>query len=304
MSSALSGIKITVVGGDDRENVLISELIRLGATVAVVGFPRNKIKQGGYLVDTVEEACRGAEVLILPMPGTNPQGHIRAVYCEEELELTEKAVKLMAPNALVIIGTARSFLQEWSRKYRFTLLEIAEMDEIAIPNSIPTAEGAIQIAMEELPVTIHGIRACVLGFGRVGTTLARKLNGLNAVVTVVSREPAQLARAQEMGCYPGTFNNLASTVQQSQVIFNTVPEVVLNREVLRRANPDVLIVDLATQPGGTDFEAAYQFGIKAILAPGLPGKVAPLTAGKVLADVVPRMVVKELSKLDQGLLYG
>ena len=80
--------------------------------------------------------------------------------------------------------------------------------------------------------------------------------------------------------------------------------MVLNREVLRRANPDVLIVDLATQPGGTDFEAAHEFGIKAILAPGLPGKVAPLTAGKVLADVVPQLIVKELSKLDQGLLYG
>jgi dipicolinate synthase subunit A len=65
-----------------------------------------------------------------------------------------------------------------------------------------------------------------------------------------------------------------------------------------------LIVDLATQPGGTDFEAANTYGLKAILAPGLPGKVAPTFAGKILADVVPKLLIKEFAKLDKDLLYG
>ena len=66
----------------------------------------------------------------------------------------------------------------------------------------------------------------------------------------------------------------------------------------------VLIIDLATQPGGTDFEAANKYGFKAILAPGLPGKVAPVYAGEILADVVPRLIISELSKLDASLLFA
>lgn len=304
MSSALSGIKIAVVGGDDRETVLISELVRLGATVTVVGFPREKTKQGSYVVNSVEEACKGAEVLILPMPGTDPNGLIRAVYTEEKLELSEKIVRSLAPNALVIIGVARPFLREWARKYRFTLLEIAEMNEVAILNSIPTAEGALQIAMEELPITIHGARVSILGFGRVGLTLGRMLRNLGAEVTVVSREPAELARAYELGCRQAGFEQLGRVMQSVDVVFNTVPSMVITQDVLKMSNPEVLIIDLAAQPGGTDFEAANSFGIKAILAPGLPGKVAPLTAGKILANVIPRLIITELSKIDADLLYG
>jgi dipicolinate synthase subunit A len=76
----------------------------------------------------------------------------------------------------------------------------------------------------------------------------------------------------------------------------------LDHSILKYANPDLLIIDLATQPGGTDFEAANALGIKAILAPGLPGKVAPLFAGRILADVIPRLIISELAKMEKNLL--
>jgi dipicolinate synthase subunit A len=85
-------------------------------------------------------------------------------------------------------------------------------------------------------------------------------------------------------------------MNHTDIIFNTVPHMVLDSSILKYATPDILIIDLATQPGGTDFEAANTFGLKAILAPGLPGKVAPFTAGKILADVIPRLLINELAK--------
>ncbi len=304
VSSALSGIKIAVVGGDDRELVLISELVRLGATVSVVGFPRNLVRQGSYVVNTVEEALRGAEVLILPMPGTDLNGVVRAVYSQEKLELTERGLRQLSPNALIIIGVARPFLREWCRKYRFNLLEIAEMDEVAILNSIPTAEGALQIAIAQTPITIHGAKTCVIGFGRVGQTLGRVLKSLGANVTAVSSRAAELARAHEMGCSRARFEDLGTLLQSADIVFNTVPSMVLTRPVLEAANPDIVIIDLAAQPGGTDFEAANALGIKAILAPGLPGKVAPVTAGKILAEVIPRLILREIVKAEQTISCG
>lgn len=304
MSSVLSGVKIAVLGGDDRELILIKELVKMGATVAVSGFPRDMVGPGAFVVYSVEEACKDAEVLVLPLPGTSTDGLIRAIYAENSLQLTEKAIKILAKNALVIIGTARPFLVEWANKYQFNLIEILEMDEVAIPNSIPTAEGAIQIAMEETRITIHGSRTCVIGFGRVGITLARTLKALGSSVTVIARNQGQLARAYEMGCNRASYSDLLEIINNTDIVFNTVPAMVIDKEILKYANSDVLIIDLATQPGGTDFEAANTYGVKAILAPGLPGKVAPVFAGKILADVVPRLIINELTKLDAGLLFA
>jgi len=302
LSSVLSGLKVAVLGGDDRELILICELVKMGATVAVAGYPKDKVAHGAFSVNTVEEACKDAEVVILPLPGTNAEGVIRAVYAEENLILTEKAIQSIAPNALVIIGTARPFLKQWSEKYSFMLLEVNDMDELAILNSIPTAEGAIQIAMEETRIAIHGSRSCIIGFGRVGITLARTLKAMGSTVTVVARNPGQLARAYEMGCSRADYSQLRDIVNNTDVIYNTVPQLILDRSILKYANPELLIIDLATQPGGTDFEAANALGIKAILAPGLPGKVAPVFAGRILADVIPRLIITELSKLEKYLL--
>lgn len=304
MSSVLSGIKIAVLGGDDRELILICELVKMGATVGVAGFSKDKIPHGAFAVNSVEEACKDAEVVILPLPGTSPDGIIRAVYAEDNLLLSEKAIKSIARNAVVIIGSARPFLKEWAQKYHFTLLEIIDMDELAVLNSIPTAEGAIQIAMEETPITIHGSRTCVVGFGRVGITLARSLKGLGSDVIVVARNPGQLARVYEMRCRRADYSQLREILNHTDIVFNTVPAMVLDKNVLKYANPDILIIDLAAQPGGTDFETANALGLKAILAPGLPGKVAPVFAGKILADVIPRVIIGELAKLDKDLLFG
>jgi len=302
--SILSGIKIAVIGGDDRELILVEELVRRGATVVVTGFRKEMVWHGAFVVGSVEQACNDTEVLILPLPGTNEKGVVRAVYADQEIHLTEKAISGMAPDATVIIGWARSFLKDWSQKYKFKLLEIVEMDEIAILNSIPTAEGAIQIAMEETLSTIHGSRTCVIGFGRVGVTMAATLKALGSDVTVIARNPGQLARAWQMGCHPATYEDLHDAMRNSDIIFNTVPSMILDREVLKYANPDILIIDLATQPGGTDFEAANAYGLKAILAPGLPGKVAPVTAGKVLAEVIPRLLMAQISQREQELQFG
>ncbi|MGE5544145.1 MAG: dipicolinate synthase subunit DpsA [Bacillota bacterium] len=301
MSSALSGVKIAVLGGDDRELILVSELVTLGATVTVVGFPREKIKHGAFISRSVEDGLNGAEVAILPMVGTDINGYIRAVYTEEKLQLTERALQGMAIPSMLIIGSARPFLQEWTDRLGITLIETGEMDDVAILNSIPTAEGAIQIAMQEMKTTIHGSHAMVLGFGRVGMTLGRTLKALGATVSVVSRDQGELARAYEMGCQRVPLFYLADSLNRIDVVFNTIPASVLTSEILRRMSPDTLIIDLATAPGGTDFEAANEYGIKALLAPGLPGKVAPVMAGRVLAEVVPRLIENTMIKTYEQL---
>lgn len=291
MSIDLTGKQIAVLGGDDRELIVIPELAGLGARVRAAGFNASQIKEPSVLCDTPEEAVEGVDAVVMPMPGTDAKGIIRAVYATENMVFGENIVKKLK-NIPVFIGVAKPYLKELCARYGVPLIEIAEIDDIAILNSIPTAEGAIQIAMEETPFTIHKSRCFVLGFGRVAETLARHLKSLGAYTYVAARSEGALARIYEQSMEPVPFSCLDQVIPQADIIFNTVPAEVLYAGRLALLNRKCLIIDLASAPGGTDFKAADELGIKAIFAPGLPGKVAPETAGKILAEILPKLIVK------------
>ncbi|MDS1029062.1 dipicolinate synthase subunit DpsA [Bacillota bacterium LX-D] len=292
MSNKLAGIALAVIGGDDRELVFIPELVKLGALVKVVGFPPRPELNGAFIINNLAQALKDVDAVILPMPGTDAKGIVRAVYSQEQLILTEELLSKLPEGTPIFVGVAKPILKEMVSKLKLCLVEVAELDEIAILNSIPTAEGAIQIAMEELPITIHGSTALVLGFGRCGTTLARTLKSLGAKTLVAARKPMDLARCYESGYQPVKYSELPVYLSEAQIIFNTVPYLILNSSMIAKLNKDCLIIDIAAAPGGTDFSAAEKAGIKAILAPGLPGKVAPKTAGKILADVYPELILQ------------
>lgn len=136
----------------------------------------------------------------------------------------------------------------------------------------------------------------MVGYGRSGQTLARSLHGLGARVPVCAREPAALARAAAERCQAFPLSSrLAEAAEEADFVFNTVPDLVLTERVLAVPRPTVVIVDIATVPGGTDFGAAERLGRRAVLTPGLPGKVAPRSAGRFYGLVVWRLVQEALA---------
>uniref|UniRef100_A0A7C2ICN2 Dipicolinate synthase subunit DpsA n=1 Tax=Ammonifex degensii TaxID=42838 RepID=A0A7C2ICN2_9THEO len=289
MKGRLKGITIAVIGGDRRAVFVAEELLNQGAQVSLVG--HDAVVPGGQSVAVTEAGVKGADAVVFPFPGVGEDGYIYTP--KEPILLREEDLAFLPEGTLIFTGFARRYLLELADRLRLRLVEVAERDDFAILNSIPSAEGAIQIAMERLPVTIHGSAAFVLGFGRVGLTLVRMLKGLGAKTTVVARDPAQRARAMEMGCRVSDFGKLPAIIGEADVVFNTVPAPVLTARVLKCTRPDVLIVDLATEPGGTDFEAAARLERQAMLAPSLPGRVAPKTAGRILGQVVADLLVQE-----------
>ena len=290
MKLNLQGINIAVLGGDKREVEMIKALIALGAVVKVVGNPVPGQDLDVQVVSNLQEAILGTQVIIAPMTGTDDAGKIKSTFVSQPLIISEEILSQIPPRTLFFIGLAKEDLKKLAKKYKIKLFEMATMDEIAILNAIPTAEGAIQIAMEKLPITIHGSKIIILGFGRVGMTLSRMLHGIGAKTTAVAQKIGELARAKEMGLEVLALAELQQGIAEAQIIFNTIPAKILTREVLRNANPEVLIIDLASQPGGTDFVAAEELGLQAMLAPGLPGKVAPKTAGQILGDIIPQVI--------------
>lgn len=302
MSSKLAGVTVAVLGGDDRELILVSELLEMGANVKVAGISKLNNNQNVQCFQTIREAVQDASFVVLPMPGVDEKGVIRAKYTDAPLVLDKETMLSFPPDCIVIAGVARPVLKTFISERSLKLIEIAEMDEVAILNSIPSAEGAIQMAMESTDITIHGSKSIVLGFGRCGFTLARTLAALGAKTSVAARKPRDLARISEMGLQPLTYQDLPGYLSEADIIFNTVPFLVLDRKLLEMTNSAVYICDMASAPGGVDFAAARELGRRAELAPGLPGKVAPRTAGQILARVIPNIMVYELTNTSSQTL--
>ena len=161
-----------------------------------------------------------------------------------------------------------------------------EYEPLAIKNAAVTAEAAVQIAMEELPVAIENLPVLIIGYGRIGRLLLRKFSALGASCIVAARSPAARAWSEAEGAFSCDTASLIDGVERSRLIINTVPVCLLTKEVLAHAREDCLLLDLASKPGGIDQAAAGAFGLRTIWALSLPGKMAPATAAEILADTI------------------
>ena len=168
-----------------------------------------------------------------------------------------------------------------------------DREELVVLNTISTAEGAIQIAMEETTRTIHESNVLVLGVGRVGKILANMLKGIGANVFCEARKNVDLAWIKAYGYEPIRLNELENSLGKFNIIINTIPSIILEEKQLEKVNKDCLIIDLASNPGGIDRNSAKKLGIKTIWALSLPGKVAPLTSAEFIKDTIYN-ILKEM----------
>jgi dipicolinate synthase subunit A len=301
MSAGLKGIRLAVIGGDERELYLIPELQKLGAYIVGVGYEKAPVLPGVTLISSLLEAVNEVDVLLFPMFGTDERGNVKGKYADNPIILNKDIIQAIPTRVPLFIGWARPALKSIAEMKGIRIVETALLNEVAILNSIPSAEGAIQMAMESTAITIHGSQCMVLGLGRTGWTIAHMLRGIGANVTGVARKASDLARAIEMGLKAVHFAELEEEIGSAEIIFNTVPHLILDRVILERVARDAVIIDLASIPGGTDFEYAQMLGIKALLAPGLPGIVAPKTAGKILAQVYPQLILRQLTTINTSI---
>lgn len=295
MGLDLTGFRVAILGGDRRELTLADTLSARGAEIKAVGLPWPDAAT--WATNRLEDTVAWAEIVIAPVGGTDEVGVITySIVKGEETagpRLTEDILRQARPGALLVIGQARPFLRDLCARYGIRLREYREIDEFALLNAVPSAEGAIALAMKETEITLHRSQTYILGYGRLGQVIAQDMRGLGAHTTVVARAGADRARAQAMGHRALDFIQLRRELGRADLIFNTVPAPVVTEAVLAKLRSSALIVDLATSPGGTDFAAAKRLGIPAFLAPGLPGIVAPRTAGEILSATVLTILEEE-----------
>ena len=276
------GRRICVIGGDMRQLTLAEYLVKDGFDVSIFGFDTSPLITPS---ESLTEALKGCKTVIL---GINP--------CSENMNIStplwsdsisaQTVANHISPGSTIIGGKISTNFVSLCSEKNINCVDYIIREDFSILNAVPTAEGAIEIAMQELPVTLHSCNCLVTGFGRIGKILARDLSFLGATVTCSARKSGDIAWINALGYNCVHTKNLSEQVHNFTVIFNTVPFCIFNREVLRNLRPGTLIIDLASKPGGVDLDSASKLGIKVIWALSLPGKVAPATAGKIIKDSV------------------
>ena len=298
----LTGIHVAFIGGDARQLEVIKKCLEMDATITLIGFDNLESKyKGVHLKELSPEVLKTVDALILPIVGTNEEGYVESVFSKNKIKLSEECLAFLPKTSKIYTGMARNYLKQLCTELQVELIELLDRDDIAIYNSIPTVEGTLMMAIQNTDFTIHNSNAIVLGFGRTGVSLARALHALGAHVKVGARKPEHLARIFEMGLVPFQINDLTANVSDVDLLFNTIPQMIITAKVIANLPHHSLIIDLASKPGGTDFRFAEKRAIKALLAPGLPGIVAPKTAGKIIANVLSNLILEQCSRNQEGL---
>lgn len=275
----------TIVGGDKRIVYLANILADDGYIVNTYGIENSELSDKVNRTSCLNEAIDLGEVVIGPLPCSLDGETVNCAYHNEKIFLKD-IFKTMNKTQLFFGGYINDKIKQLATTYNVYLNDYFEREELAVLNCIPTAEGAIQIAMEELPFTIHGSNCLILGFGRIGKVLSKMLAGIGANVYIEARKHSDLAWIKSFG-YRGLYlDNLSDNLEQYDIIFNTIPSIILDTYLLKKVKKECLIIDLASKPGGVDFEAAKELGLNVKWALSLPGKVAPYTAAKIIRETI------------------
>lgn len=285
---------VAVVGGDARQAILAELMNKDGHSVSVGALERHSFRNNEHIrpLSDLKAGLSEQHIIILPMPIQKGENQLNAPLSNAPQPLSE-LLDCLPPGALVLAGAVPFSVHARAVRNHLRLIDYLTRDELAIRNAVPTAEGAIQIAMEQTDVTLHGLRALVIGYGRIGSILAEKLAALGVRVTVSARSCRDMARIEAAGLRPTDTRRLVDVLDGFPLVFNTVPAAVLGSAELAKLPPKALIIDLASQPGGIDLGAAPPDSVRIIHALSLPGRVAPVTASIAVRDTIYAILSEE-----------
>lgn len=193
------------------------------------------------------------------------------------------------PQALLCAGLPSKEFISLANGHGFSVYDYMSDKEVAQRNAVATAEGAIAEGLRLSRLNLQNSNCLVMGYGLCGEILAEKCNLLGANVTVFDRDSFKLAHCQSHGMQ---IMRTVTDLNTFSYIFNTIPAPVLNAALLETISDDGIIIDLASSPGGTDFDACFQKKIPAKLCPSLPAIYAPKSSGIILANAIKLQLEK------------
>lgn len=285
-----------VLGGDLRNIKLAGMLADDGNRVYSFGQDRSdEILDDGRIekCTSLKTAMEKAQVIIGPVPFSSNEDFINAPFAHDKIMIDD----LMKTNKgkIFISGSIKDDLKKKLDEKYMEVIDIMKRDDMAILNTIATAEGTIEVAIKNTDKILQGSRVLILGFGRVGKIVANKFSKMSALVTCAARKVSDLAWIKAYGYNSLNINDMLYDLKEFDIIINTVPQTILRERELKHIDAEALLIDLASSPGGIDGKMAKSMGLNFIWALALPGRIAPSSSAKFIKDTV-YTIIEEMSK--------
>lgn len=272
--------KILVMGGDQRLLFLADILKDVFHQVGTFALEGAQHLPGIARFDSLENAMRGADIIVAPVPFSKDGIHL--LTKENTTILLSDFNENLKENTILFGGNISNLVLEAAKQKNAICYDFMKMENIAVENAVTTAEGAIAEAITLSTQNVNQENCLILGYGRCAKAIAHRLQGLNAKVTIAARKETAREDAIAQGYYAISMEDLQVNIAKEQFIFNTIPSMVLNAEMIAKVSADAIIIDIASAPGGTDFDACNRMGIKAKLSLGIPGRYSPKTSANIL----------------------
>ena len=288
--------QFAVIGGDLRIIELVKILAKENNIVYTYGLEKAeqlKNLDNVIICEKLTQVVKEAEVVIGPIPFSSNGTEINTPFSDVSISIRELMHALNAK--ILIAGTISPEVYDMANDEYIEIIDIMKREELSVLNTVSTAEGVIEIAISNTNKILHGSKVLILGFGRIGKVLARKMAGLSVKVTCAARKDEDLAWIKAYGHNATNINTLGENLSDYDIIINTVPHLILTRERMEYVSEECLLIDLASNPGGIDKKVAKDRNLKLIWALALPGKVAPVTTAEFIKDTIYN-ILKEIYK--------
>ena len=294
--------KIALLGGDLRQYTAAVILSHGAWDIKMWGMDKSgRVEDSVGFCRSWEDAIDGVACVVRPLPASTDGVFLNCPFdsSSSPLRLADLLGK-MEREGVIVGGRIPSTFATSAEAQGIRVFDYFESEEFQIHNAYTTAEAAISIAMNSLDKNISDAKIAITGYGRIAKHLVRLLKSMGVDVTVAARKDSDLAWAYSGGCSVLKIgadveaHSISTLAHGFDIIYNTVPHWLFNRQFLESMEPSTFIIDLASVPGGVDICAAKELGSNVLWATSLPGKYAPRSAGKLIASCVDRILREEV----------
>ena len=285
-------MKFSIIGGDLRLVNLAKMIADDKNEVYVFGMEKSKeIEEDNRIIkcNTLKSAINKSQTIIGSIPFSRNDKEMYASFSDETIKIDDIIKKDYKEKTFIAGNISNDLKVELEESYG-KVIDIMKQEELVILNTIATAEGAIDVAIKNTDTIIQGSKVLVLGFGRVAKIVARKFEGISAKVTCAARKSTDLAWIKAFGYKAVNINELGEDLKQYDIIINTVPQMIIDKEEMQYMKKNILLIDLASTPGGINTEDAQKMNLKFVWALALPGKVAPVTSAEFIKITIYKLL--------------
>jgi Lactate dehydrogenase and related dehydrogenases len=276
-------MKFAVIGGDARAGGLAALLAGDGHTVRSFALEKAALPQRVSPCSSLDACVYGADWVLVGIPAEK-NGELLTPLSVQHIAVEELLTALW-PGQTLCGGRFDQATSLAAVRAGLSVCDLMTRRDFTVGNAALTAEGAVGLLIRESPGSLWKGRALVTGWGRIASQLGPRLRALGCEVRVAARKAGDRAEAEGLGLRACTLREIPDMAGELDFLINTVPAQILSKETLEGMRPDSVLLELASEPG-FDRTLAEELNLRAVYAPGLPGRSAPCAAARLMRDTV------------------